>query len=195
MKNGFLLSIVLSIIIGYTLQETIIPTSNWVLDVKNEKGEKGIVLKPNVLTKVIFVVHHEDDLDILDRSFDKANFIITLEDDSNIKLFNKEIKNGDVDIIPSLTLESYAYIGLKSDHKIEAETYDLQFKVKNTKDLDGHDYKDKDVSLRIDSVQVTINNTESLIEIEPIETNLTEKGYSLFRIKNEIYNMEKVIIT
>ena len=193
MKNRFLLSIVLSLIIGYTLQKAIIPTSNWVLDVKNEKGEKDIVLKPNVLTKVIFVVRHEDNLDILDRSFDKANFIITLDDDSNIKLFNKEIKNGDVDIIPSLTLESYAYIGLKSDHEIEAETYDLQFKVKNTKDLDGHDYKD--ASLKIDPVQVTINNTESLIEIEPIETSLTEKGYSLFRIKNEIYNMEKVVIT
>ena len=189
MKIKFLLSIVLSLImICSSFQSTVIPTSNWILDIKNEKGENGIVLKPNVLTKIIFVVSHEDNIDIIDYSFDNSLFTIVLENDDDIKLFDQEIN-----IVPSASRESYAYIGLKSDHKIDTETYELKLIVKSTKDLDGNDKED--AKLTINPVQVTIVNEKSLIEIEPIETDVTGKGYSLFRLKNEIFNMEKIVIT
>ena len=187
MKIKYLFSIVLSAIICLTLEKTVVPTSNWVLDIKNEKGEDDIVLKPNVLTKIVFVVHHEDNIDILDRSFDQSVFTIALENDDNFKLFDKEIQ-----IIPSLSLEYYAYLGLKGDHEIESETTEVKLIIKSAKDLDGNELKDG--SLTINPVKVSIDNKKSVIEIEPIQTDLTGKGYSLFRIKNEIYNMEKVVI-
>ena len=187
MKIKYLFSLVLSAIICLTLEKTVVPTSNWVLDIKNEKGEDDIVLKPNVLTKIVFVVHHEDNIDILDRSFDQSVFTIALENDDNFKLFDKEIQ-----IIPSLSLEYYAYLGLKGDHEIDSETTEVKLIVKSAKDLDGHELKDG--SLTINPVKVSIDNKKSVIEIEPIQTDLTGKGYSLFRIKNEIYNMEKIVI-
>ena len=169
--------------------KTIIPTSNWILDIKNEKGtNETIILKPNILTKIILIVRHEDNIEILDRSFDKANFVLALENDNDIKLYGNEIN-----IIPSVSLEYIAYIGLKCDYEIKEKTFNLQFKVKQIKDLDNHDMKN--AKLTIYPVKVEIDNNPSLIEIEPIETELTGKGFSLFRLKNEIFNMEKVVIT
>ena len=192
MKSKCLFLMILSAIICLTFESTI-QESNWVLNVKNETGGNDIALKPNVLTKIILVVNYEDNTDTLnkkdvDPSLDESVFTIALEKDDDIKLFDQEIK-----IIPSLALESYAYIGLRSDHQIKSDTYEFNLVVKSKKDLDGNDYKD--AILTINPVQVTIVNEKSLIEIEPIETDLTGKGYSLFRLKNEIYNMDKVVIT
>ncbi len=190
MKNNqiiYLTLILVSLLICFTKVSTLSPTSNWILDVKNEKGTNDtIVLKPNVLTRITFILKHEDDHYILDRSFDNAQFIIELEDD-NIVFYEQEMP-----IIPSKSLEYSAYIGLKCENKIQEDKYDLQFKVKTIRDLDGYDKKDAE--LKINKITVEINNTRSLIELEPVETNLTEKGYSLLRLKKEIYNIEKVVI-
>ena len=189
MQIKHLILILFTTLFSLAKGKTIIPTSNWILDIKNEKGtNETIILKPNILTKIILIVRHEDNIEILDRSFDKANFVLALENDNDIKLYGNEIN-----IIPSVSLEYIAYIGLKCDYEIKEKTFNLQFKVKQIKDLDNHDMKN--AKLTIYPVKVEIDNNPSLIEIEPIETELTGKGFSLFRLKNEIFNMEKVVIT
>lgn len=185
MQIKHLILILFTTLFSLAKGKTIIPTSNWILDIKNEKGtNETIILKPNILTKIILIVRHEDNIEILDRSFDKANFVLALENDNDIKLYGNEIN-----IIPSVSLEYIAYIGLKCDYEIKEKTFNLQFKVKQIKDLDNHDMKN--AKLTIYPVKVEIDNNPSLIEIEPIETELTGKGFSLFRLKNEIFNMEK----
>ena len=67
-----------------------------------------------------------------------------------------------------------------------------KFKVDDPKDLDDQDLED--ATLDVEEVPVEINEDITLLEIEPIETNLTGEGYSLFRLKNEIYNMEDIEI-
>ena len=189
MQTKYITFLVISFLISSCIGKTIVPTSNWILDIKNENGtDAPIVLKPNVLTKIIFIVRHEDDLELYDRSFDKSDFTIELEDDDDIKLLDDEIH-----IIPSISLEYSYYIGLKCDHDIKENTYELKFKVKKVKDLDDHDLED--ATLTINPIEVEISDEKRIIEIEPIVTNLTGKGYSLFKLKNEIYNMEKVVIT
>ena len=176
----------MSFIICFTKSKTIVPTSNWTLDIKSENGTNDIVLKPNILTRITLIVKHEDGKFILDRSFDDSQFIITLED-TNIIFYPNELK-----IIPSESLEYSAYIGLKCEFEIGSNTYDLNFKLKNRKNLEGKDIDDS--TLTINPVTVKINRTQSLIELEPVETDLAEKAYSFLRLKKEIYNMEDIVI-
>ena len=106
MQTKYITFLVISFLISSCIGKTIVPTSNWIIDIKNENGtDAPIVLKPNVLTKIIFIVRHEDDLELYDRSFDKSDFTVELEDDDDIKLLDDEIH-----IIPSISLEYSYYI-------------------------------------------------------------------------------------
>ena len=98
-------------------------TSNWVLDIKNENyTDELIELRPGVLTKIVLIVRHEENIDFLDRSFDRTNFTIATKDNKNIVFYPNETFN----IIPSKSLEYFAYIGLKCDHEINSENYTLE---------------------------------------------------------------------
>ena len=165
-------------------------TSNWVLDIKNENyTDELIELRPGVLTKIVLIVRHEENIDFLDRSFDRTNFTIATKDNMNIVFYPNETFN----IIPSKSLEYFAYIGLKCDHEINSENYTLELEVKQKTDLDRNNIEYG--NLVINPVPVKINNIVTLIDIEPVETNLTIDAFSLLRIKKEIYNMEKVKIS
>ena len=48
--------------------------------------------------------------------------------------------------------------------------------------------------LLVNPVTIKINNIVTFIDIEPIETNLIAGGFTLFKIANEIYNIEKIKI-
>ena len=188
MKGINAIVIFLSLLNYFTIKAMTTPTSNWVLDIKNENNSDEIIeLKPGVLTKIILTVHHEDNIDIIDRSFDKTVFTISSKDNDNIMFYPNEQLN----IIPSMALEYIAYIGLKCDHSITSDDYTVEFDVK-IKNLNGKNTNYG--NLIINPVSIKINNAITYIEIEPIETNLGEKGYSLFKIANEIYNMEKITI-
>ena len=189
MKVITLIMLFLAFFNCFTYAQKVTPTSNWVLEIKNENNTDELIkLKPGILTKIIFIVQHEDNKDFLDRSFDKSVFKISLDDDDDIILYQQEYN-----IIPSLALEYIAYIGLKCNHGITTSNYTLNFKVNQVIDLEGHSFDS--ANLKINPVETIIDNTVTSIDIEPIETDLTGKGYSLFRIKEEIYNMDKVIIT
>ena len=164
--------------------------SNWVLDIKNENyTDELIELRPGVLTKIVLIVRHEENIDLLDRSFDKTNFTIAIKDNQNIMLYPNETFN----IIPSESLEYYTYIGLKCDHDINSENFTLELEIKQKTDLDGNITDDG--NLVINPVPVKINNIITLIDIEPVETNLTVDAFSHLRIKKEIYNMENIKIS
>ena len=164
--------------------------SNWVLDIKNENyTDELIELRPGVLTKIVLIVRHEENIDLLDRSFDKTNFTIAIKDNQNIMLYPNETFN----IIPSESLEYYTYIGLKCDHDINSENFTLELEIKQKTDLDGNITDDG--NLVINPVPVKINNIITLIDIEPVETNLTVDAFSHLRIKKEIFNVEKIKIS
>lgn len=164
--------------------------SNWVLNIKNENyTDELIELRPGVLTKIVLIVRHEENIDLLDRSFDKTNFTIAIKDNQNIMLYPNETFN----IIPSESLEYYTYIGLKCDHDINSENFTLELEIKQKTDLDGNITDDG--NLVINPVPVKINNIITLIDIEPVETNLTVDAFSHLRIKKEIYNMENIKIS
>ena len=85
-----------------------------------------------------------------------------------------------------------AYIGLSCNNAIKDTEYSLEFDVKETRDLNGN--FDSSWHLYVNPVTIKINNIVTLIDIEPIETNLIAREFSLFKIANEIYNIEKIKI-
>jgi hypothetical protein len=188
--KGINLIVIVFAFLNYSIVKSITnPTSNWILDIKNENNTDELIeLRPGVLTKIVLIVHHEENIDILDRSFDRTSFTISSKDNNNIMFYPKEEFN----IVPSLGLEYIAYVGLKCDHTINSDDYTLEFVVKKKRDLNGKTISYG--SLIINPAQIKINNIITYIDIEPIETSLTERGYSFFKIKNEIYNMEKITV-
>ena len=176
-----------SLLIVFSINDETNQTSHWKLEVKNEKmTNETIVLKPNQYTKVILSVSHLEELNVLDYSFDRSKFTVKLDSEDKLKMYGDKVV-----IVPSVSLEYIVYIGLKCGYK-ESEIQNLKFKVDSTKDLDDQDLED--ASLDVEEVPLEINEDITLLELEPIETNLTGEGYSLFRLKNEIYNMEDIEI-
>ena len=160
--------------------------SNWNMVVKNKLGKDDpIVLKRGVFTKVTFIITHVDGKDLIDNSFDISDFVVTLED-KNIKTIENEYH-----IIPSTSLEYSTYIGLKCDSVVETD-YQFSFKLKDVKYL--VDSEKKESNLNIAQTNVKIDNTPISIEISPISEEIPQKSYRLFKIKNEIYNMENIKI-
>ena len=169
-----------------------IPSSNWFLEIKDSKGSsEQITLKAGQVQRITFILHHENDIGnstFLDTSFDESNFTISIDDEDGVKIY----PNNEFNIVPSKSLEYSTYVGLKCDHKIKNELYELKPYVKNIKDLNNNIITN--ATLEIKPITVKIDNEPTLLELEPIEINLTEKGKSLFRLKNEIFNMKKVEI-
>ena len=94
------------------------PTFYWIIDIKNENGTDDMIeLRPGVLTKIILKVHNETNMDSWKRIYDKYNYSVTIyneNNENNIRLFPNEI----ISVVPSLSLEYIAYIGLNSHHNI-----------------------------------------------------------------------------
>jgi hypothetical protein len=164
--------------------------SNWFLDIRNENNtNEPIELRPGVLTKVLLILSHEAMTVYWDKTLiDKVNFTIASKDNYNIKFYPNELIN----LIPSESLEYSAYIGLSCNHVIEETDYNLEFDIREKNSIDG--YMVDCIFLNINPVKIKINNNPTLINIQPIETTLTSKGFSLFKIENEIYNIEKFTI-
>ena len=163
--------------------------SNWVLYVKTENYTDDIELRPGVLTRITLSVLNEANSGLWDKDYiDKVNFTIAVKDNSYIKFYPNE----EINLIPFESTAYIAYIGLNCNHQILGNEYNLEFELKEKKDLDGNnmDY----VNLQINPVKVKINNSPTIVDVEPIETNIPARGFSLFRLKNEIFNIEKVII-
>ena len=162
---------------------------DWVLEIKNENNtEEQIELRPGKLTKVLLILSHELFFVFWDKTLlGDANFTIASKD-NNIKFYPKE----EINIIPSESNEYVTYIGLDCNHGIEGIDYNLNVDIISRKDLDGNDRWD--YNLKIKTPAIRINNSPTYIDILPIETNLTSRGFSLFKISNEIYNIEKLKI-
>jgi len=95
-------------------------------------------------------------------------------------------------ITPSASLEYIAYIGLECEYDISKNSK-IKFKVTSIKDLDDKDLDDATLNTE-EEFPIEIDESKTLLEIEPIETDLTGEGYSLFRLKTEIFNLEEVVI-
>ena len=165
------------------------PRLYWIFDIKNENGTDDMIeLRPGVLTKIILKVHNETSMDSWKRIYDKYNYSVTIYGENNIRLYPNEI----ISAVPSLSLEYIAYIGLDSDHNINTINKTLIFYVSETFDLNG--YWVGANNYKVNTVVVKINNNPTIIDIEPVESNLSAGGFSLFKIANEIYNLEKIKI-
>ena len=172
-------------LLKYAIIKASEPTKNWILEVKNENGTDEIIeVRPGVLTKVILVLKHESNKVYADRSFDRANHTIYFTNSYNLRFYPNEI----ISIIPSLSLEYVTYIGLNCNYEISDDCSTFDLIKKDTFDLIGNDCL-HDHNLKLNPVKVKINDSPTLIDIEPIETVLPARGYSLFKIKNEIYNI------
>jgi hypothetical protein len=183
------LIIVFFVCISYFTIKAEDSNSNWILKIKNEIGkDEPIELRPGILTKVILSIVHEEFNDFWDNSLrDKVIFTITSKE-NDIKLYPNE----QFSLIPTKSLFYITYIGLSCNHAIKDTEYLLDFEVKETKDLDGNEIEG--VNLYVNPVKIKIKNIVTIIDIDPIETNLIARGFSLFKIANEIYNIEKIII-
>ena len=175
--------------LNYFSVKAITPSSNWIVDIKNENNTDDIiVLRPGIYTKITVNVRHAENIVPSDTSFDKTVFIISSVNNYDIILYpDRELK-----IIPSKSLKYMTYIGLNCNHSYKDFVDSLKFYVKNTTDLDGNEIDN--ANIQITPVSFQINNADTLIEIEPIETNLIPGTYSLFRLTKEIFNIEKVEI-
>ena len=157
------------------------PTSNWVLEIKNEFGNnEPIIFKGGRYSIVTFVVTHESGKFYLDRSFDKSMFKIALND-SNFKTFE------DYYIInPSKSLEYSTYIGLNCDNNIQNNEYILNFEIKA--------YYIAQSVLKIKPCKVVIDKSKSIITLEPVSLNLPQLGGSFFKLKEKLYNINNIYI-
>ena len=164
--------------------------SNWILFIVNGNGkDEPIELRPGVITRILLNLTNEEYNDFWDLSYNsKVNFTITSKENSDIKLYPNDRFN----LVPTQSLLYIAYIGLSCNHAIKDTEYSLEFDVKETRDLNGN--FDSSWHLYVNPVTIKINNIVTLIDIEPIETNLIAREFSLFKIANEIYNIEKIKI-
>ena len=164
--------------------------SNWILDIKNENYTDDLIeLRPGVLKKIILSIRHQTSIINWDKdSIDKVNFTIASKDPCNIILYpNKYLY-----LIPYESFDYIIYVGLSCNHQICSTEYDLDFTLIEKRFLDGK-YIDN-VNLIINPIKIKINNNPTLIDIEPIETIIPARSYSLFKLKNEIYNIEGLTI-
>ena len=161
----------------------------WKLEIKNEYGnEKPIVLKKGRFTKITLILSPEDGKSYLDYSKDKSTFEIYLND-TNIKAIEDNFK-----VIPSQSLEYSTYIALYCQNNITNSNYTLQFKVKG-KDKDSQKgQQSSKVNLNVLPVNVKIDNTRTKISLKPLKTSIPETSYSLFKLEEDLYNMNKIKI-
>ena len=69
---------------------------------------------------------------MLETTFDSTNFTISID---GVKFY----PNYEFNIIPSMNLEYITYLGLKCNHKIENEYYEVKPYVKYIKDLKNNE--------------------------------------------------------
>jgi len=169
------------IIYGFSILPENQPTSNWVLEIKNEFGNNDpIIFKGGRYSIVTFIVTHESGKFYLDRSFDKSMFKIALND-SNFKTFD------DYYIIkPSESLEYSTYIGLNCYNNIENNEYILNFEIKA--------YNIAESVLKIKPCKILIDKSKSIITLEPVTLSLPQMGASFFKLKEKLYNINYINI-
>ena len=156
----------------------------WKLEVKNEFGTEGIVLRAGQYTKVTFVVTNENDYTFYDRFFDTSEFEIFLEDDNLVTLEES------YEISPFNSLEYTTYIGLNCENQINAEEYTFTFSVNEEENSDEDTPK-----LKVVPTSVKIDKTPQKLTLIPVLSTLLEHSFNLLKLKEKIYNMETLHIT
>ena len=102
----------------YSTNKEVEPTFYWIVDIKNENSTNDMIeLRPGVLTKIILKVRNETNMDSWKRIYDKYNYSVTIYNENHIRLY----PNKKINIVPSLSLEYIAYIGINSDHDINTD--------------------------------------------------------------------------
>ena len=181
------MSIILLAVLNHFTIKAIELSSNWIVDIKNEKGDYLVELKPGQYTKFNVYVYNVDNLYFTDASFDKSVFIIAPV--KNDFMF----PNGGLEIIPSKSLRYATYLGVSCNTKLDSNMItSYNFYVKEKKSL-SDDFDPNTIQVHFYSTMIGFKKVSIPINLVPVETNIVGGGYSLFRI-NEIYNVEKVII-
>ena len=184
-----------------------IPSSiKWKLEIKNEYGNEDlIVLKPGRYTKITLLLSPEDGHSYLDYSNDKSKFKIYLQDENIVT------KDDDLELEPSKSLEYSTYIGLNCQNSITEDIYPIQFNLKNEEEekrdenprgdgefpilpIDDSDEYETESNLNIQTFNVTIDRTPKKIKLIPLKTSLPEKSYSIFKLEEELYNINEIKI-
>ena len=68
--------IILLAVLNHFTIKAIELSSNWIVDITSEKGDRLVELRPGEYTKVYVDVYHADDTELTDASFDKSVFTI-----------------------------------------------------------------------------------------------------------------------
>ena len=171
-------------------------TTKWKLEIKNEYGtEDPIVLKGGRFTKILLVLSPENGEQYLDYSQDKSKFEI-YTNDANI-----QIPGSKFELEPAKSLEYSAFIGLKCEslENIKESFYLIDFQVKGgeqpfTPDQDPKDPIFEDPALIVQPLNVTIDSSKTKISLTPLLTAIPERSYTLLKLQEPLYNIEKIKI-
>ena len=160
--------------------------NKWKLSVKNDKLDgKAVVLVPGIFTKVTFVLQDENG-ETFNKDDDKSyTFQIVPEDD------NLAIVGDVISLTPTSSLQATGYIGLKCGHTLSDSSLKLNFKIKAVVDGDGKDAS-ADAVLDFDTNTVNISKEKAKIDLEPVMTSIPAESYTLMKVNQEPYNIEKI---
>ena len=171
--------------------------SKWKLEIKNEYGtDDPIVLKGGRFTKISLILSPEDGEKYLDYSQDKSKFKIYTKDEFI------EIPGNEFELEPAKGLEYSAYIGLKCESliNITQSFYLIEFQVKGeeegiSEEETKPDDQKQEQNLILQPLNVTIDSTPTKIKLSPLQTSIPEESFTVFKLKERLYNMEKITIT
>ena len=173
--------------------------TKWKLEIKNEYGtDEPIILKGGRFTKIALILSPEDGENYLDYSQDKSKFKIYTKDEFI------QIPGNEFELEPAKRLEYSTYIGLKCEslQNITQSFYLIEFQVKREETNfdegpnpdEPKQEKEQEQNLILQPLNVTIDSTQTKIRLIPLQTSIPEESFTIFKLKEKIYNMEKITI-
>ena len=149
-------------------------TLKYKLEIKNDKGnDDPIVLVPGVFTKINLVLTSLD----TNFNYDKTAYIIKFQDKNIVSVDNE------IEMVPRDNLVYSTFIGLSCSNSITEDEYTWSLDIENADTLEF-----EDVKIKIDRTVKTTINMNLLLE------SMVEKSKNFFSLKNEIYNVDDIII-
>ena len=181
MKNIFLIIILLHF---HFINLALIPFNDiWNLEFNNGKE---IELFPGVLTQITIQLTSNENNNIYEENEFYKIYKLSISDD------NKEIISSTPDLIisPNQTSSYSFYIGLKCQKYLKKD-YTLKFNTYYSTYLNKTNFTrlDKEIKLNL-----KIKDEKKKINILPVMKKMPGNSVNFFKLKNEIYNIDKIVI-
>ena len=154
--------------------------NNWQL-VINEGNQ--IVLTPGIFTKTIIQLNNLKN-DYLSEDNEEAIFYLSLYDNNEIFFSENElILNTTENLVYS------TYLGLKCENSIQENINQIEIKIKVRAIIDSKLYNLEDINL-----YAQINRYSIPINLDILLNSIPEKTFNLFKLKDELYNVDDIIL-